>query len=56
MAKYRVRKIAGVRIANPQRIIKKVARAPAYALVDISASSFYWDDAYSLLHFTMLTH
>ncbi len=31
MAKYRGRKIAGVSIANPRRIMKKVARARAFA-------------------------
>ncbi len=30
MAKYRGRKIAGVSIANPRRVVKKVARARAY--------------------------
>ncbi len=36
MAKYRGRKIAGVSIANPRRIMKKVARARAYASLHCS--------------------
>ncbi len=36
MAKYRGRKIAGVSIANPRRIMKKVAWARAYASLHCS--------------------
>ncbi len=36
MAKYRGRKIAGVSIANPRLIMKKVARARAYASLHCS--------------------
>ncbi len=39
MAKYRGRKIAGVSIANPRRIMKKVARARAYASLHCSDGS-----------------